>query len=113
MAAATETPECLGEMLLNAAYMGDTEELTILLDKKDIDINFKDEEDITALMFAIKRGHTEIAKILIEKGANLDIPNEAGETALMIAKKENKPSIVNFIMNEKKKTSKKSVYNYD
>lgn len=106
--AVTETPECLGEMLLSAAWMGNTEELKILLEKKDIDINFKDEEDITPLMFAIKKGHTEIAKILIEKGANLDIQNTDGETALMIAKNIGHPDIVEFIVNEKKKPARRA-----
>ena len=39
-------------------------------------------------MWASEQGHVEVVKLLIEKGAEVDLPNRNGETALMEASKK-------------------------
>jgi ankyrin repeat protein len=47
---------------------------------------FSDEDGATPLMFASMRGHLNVAQLLIEKGANIDIQDKiSGWTALMQA----------------------------
>jgi hypothetical protein len=56
----------------------------------------------TALMFAANQGYTDLVQILIAAGANLDIKNDYGDTALMIAVGNiyhNYPEIVKLLIN--------------
>lgn len=48
-------------------------------------INLKDDSGNTALMFAASGGHLEIARVLVETGADINLRDEYGETALMLA----------------------------
>jgi uncharacterized protein len=50
--------------------------------KKPVDINTKNEDGKTALMIAIDRRQPEIVKLLIEKGADLNVQDKHGNTAL-------------------------------
>nr|XP_047128806.1 transient receptor potential cation channel subfamily A member 1-like isoform X2 [Hydra vulgaris]XP_047128807.1 transient receptor potential cation channel subfamily A member 1-like isoform X2 [Hydra vulgaris] len=52
-------------------------------DKKKL--NKKDEENTTALHYAVRYGHFPIVKILVENGANVNIPGEYGATPLHFA----------------------------
>ncbi|XP_028414471.1 transient receptor potential cation channel subfamily A member 1 homolog isoform X2 [Dendronephthya gigantea] len=49
------------------------------------DINKKDEENATALHYAVRFNHTEIVKFLISKGANPNLPGEDGATPMHYA----------------------------
>lgn len=51
---------------------------------KSIDYQCNDYEDYTVLMFAVEGSYEELVKILIEKGANLELRNIYGHTALML-----------------------------
>jgi len=63
--------------------------ITNLIEKGEKEkVNFQDEKGKTALMYAIdyaEKGETEIAKLLIEKGADVNILDNRGDTALMNA----------------------------
>lgn len=48
------------------------------------DINYSNENGMTALSVASFRGNKGIAKLLIDKGANLDLQEDEGFTALML-----------------------------
>ena len=78
--------------------MGDifTNYFTKVLDKEDFDrafqlidkgakLGLQNKDGWTALMFAIDKGHSNVAQSLIDKGAGLDIQNKEGYTALMFA----------------------------
>ena len=59
-----------------------------IIDNPDIDINEVNLSTNTALIIAAMNGIPKIVKKLIEKGANLDIQNREGFTALIAAAKE-------------------------
>ena len=63
-----------------------------LIDINDVDIYGK-----TALMYAISRKYNDIAELLIENGANLDVVDIKGLTALDYAKKYNNKKIIEKI----------------
>ena len=72
-----------------------------LLIENGADLGLQTEKGETALMYAIKRGFTDIAKKLIDKGANLDLEDNDGITALEWALKLNKPKIESMIKKAK------------
>ena len=49
------------------------------------DLNLQNKLGDTALLAASIKNHPEIAKSLVEKGANLQIPNNSGDTPISIA----------------------------
>jgi len=57
--------------LTDAAAKGDLEQVKLLI-SKGVDINVKDDEGLTPLHHAIKEGHTELARFLIDQDANLN-----------------------------------------
>lgn len=61
--------------LLSASYFGDIGEIKYLLDIKGIDVNYtpEDSKGVTALIAASINGHTEVAKFLIERGAQVNM----------------------------------------
>ncbi len=79
-------------ILMNVANWGRKEPVKALL-ARGADVNAVDERGWTALMWATKEDHPDIASMLIAGKANLKIKNKAGETALGIAKREGHPEI--------------------
>jgi ankyrin repeat protein len=51
----------------------------------------------TALHHAVRRGHREIVELLVERGANVDLEDVQGRTALMLAKENERSKIVDFL----------------
>jgi len=65
------------------------------------DINFKDENGFTALMYAAQKGYVEIVQLLIENGA-IHIP-QYGEPALRLASYNGKIDIVKLLLKKEYK----------
>ncbi len=84
-----------------AASDGDIAEITKLLEK-GVDVNAKDFQGETALMVAALKGHLDIAKLLVENGADIharpDFNNNQGQTALMMASKNGYIDIVKMLV---------------
>lgn len=55
------------------------------IEKKDIEIDFKNKEGYTPLMIASYKGNTDIVKLLLEYNASVDITNNYNYTALIYA----------------------------
>jgi uncharacterized protein len=73
-----------GQALIKAVYRGDTNAVEHMV-AKGADVNVKDKDGITALMWASTLGHTETAKFLIAKGADVNARTPNGDTALIFA----------------------------
>ncbi|XP_071149224.1 26S proteasome non-ATPase regulatory subunit 10-like [Mytilus edulis] len=74
-----------GQDILNAASRGDTEEIKRCLEGGS-NFNYQDHlSGDTALHIAVNHGYTEIVKLLIDGGINLNIKKLDGETALHYA----------------------------
>jgi len=70
--------------LISAVRHGDRDGLAALL-KTGVDVNAKEADGSTALMWASYRDDDESAALLIQAGANPNIANELGATALWAA----------------------------
>lgn len=69
------------ELLFRCAVSGDVEGMTILLDR-GLDVKTKDQRGYTALHRAANHGHLAMVKLLLERGALLNEPNDDGHTPL-------------------------------
>ena len=71
-------------LIHQAALDGQLDQVKRLL-SEGFDIDLKDADGRTPLMYASFNGHKEIIKLLIEKGANVNLGDRYGRTALMMA----------------------------
>ncbi len=90
----------LEKKLFYAAYNGNVNEVTKLLDN-GADINLRTgTAGVTPLMVATQNGHLSAAKVLIDKGANVNIKSGTRDiTALYIASTQGNLEIVNELLN--------------
>ena len=71
--------------LLKAATAGHNEAVEFLLQLETNNIDHTNEEGETALMLACERGHEDIVHSLLSAGANVNLQDNNGKTALMRA----------------------------
>ena len=71
--------------LLEAVTAGNNEAVEFLLQLETVNIDHTNEEGKTALMLACERGHEDIVHSLLSAGANVNIRDNKGRTALMRA----------------------------
>ena len=67
-----------------AAYFGNTEAVARLL-QKGTNVNQRDLQHATALMYAAQEGHGQIVQILLQAGADVSLRSIYGSTALSLA----------------------------
>lgn len=94
--------------MMRAALEGHTAGVKQLLDKS-ADVNAKDREGRTALMFAVINLHYETMKVLLERGADVDARANDGWTALMLAASCGEARIVRALLNSGADVKGKSV----
>ena len=83
---------------------GDVATLTKMLKKDAKLVNYKQSNGFTPLIIASYNGQTEIAKILLEKGADINAQDKSGNTALMgLCFKGNLELIKLFLANKESK----------
>ncbi|ETN74269.1 ankyrin repeat protein, partial [Necator americanus] len=68
-----------------AAYKGYTDVIEYLLSLDDYDRSTRDEELHTALMEAAMDGHLEVARVLIQAGAPVNLTSESYESPLTLS----------------------------
>ena len=73
----------LNEFMLQAAIKGDLEQVNVWLDA-GANVHFS-KLGWTPLMRASRNGHTEVARLLLERGAELEAKDPDGRTSLMWA----------------------------
>lgn len=74
--------------LMYACKKLDFKIIDLLIKHKRLDINAVDNAGWSALMYNAKYGNDFITKVLLELGANVNIKNNDGDTALLIASRE-------------------------
>lgn len=73
-----------GQALIKAVSKGDVNAVERMV-AKGADVNARDKDGITALMWASTLGHTDIVKFLIAKGADVNAKTPNDDTALIFA----------------------------
>jgi len=74
-----------------------SKEICRLLLDKNPDVNACDKSDNTPLMIAALHNNAEVVKLLLERGANPEMRNETGQTALDISEKYKCPESARII----------------
>ena len=86
--------------LINAARTGNFKAVQALL-TNDADINLQDVEGMTALMFAALNGMHDVVKLLVDKGADVNLrSNKHRETSLMYAAGKGHLDIVKMLLDK-------------
>ena len=86
--------------LMTAAKEGKLDEVEDCL--RGIDVNTMDEEDRTALHWAVCMGQPTVVGFLLQKGADVDTVDEGGMTPLLSACSAGIESVVDMILKEQK-----------
>ncbi|CDO73499.1 hypothetical protein BN946_scf185013.g134 [Trametes cinnabarina] len=91
-------PQQLASALSNLAIAGNAPTLLVYLDAHpDVDVNARDENGYTPLHLAADRGHAEIVRILLERGADKDMKDEDDFTAKDLAEVAGHDEIVQLL----------------
>ncbi len=111
----TENKNCTNEIneygfspLILACYKGNSEVAKFLIEKKS-NLNYVSDEG-TALMAAVVRGKNELVKLLLVNGANPNLTNLQGTTALMYAAQFKNIELVKLLLQNK---ADKTIINKD
>jgi len=88
----------VGARFIGAASDGDKKLVDSLLKSKDVDINERDWDDLTALITASSAGHIDIVKLLLKKNADVNASDKDGITALMEASIMGHTKIVDLLI---------------
>ena len=80
----------LGEDFIEAVKSGDRAKIAKFLKNKKLDVDVVDEDGKSALIIAVENNDVEVAKLLLEHGANVNFQedNEVGNTPLICAAKQ-------------------------
>lgn len=72
--------------------------LAKVLVKAGADLNYKDKNGHTALMYCVYYKNFKLLKFLIKAGADLNVTNNSGMTALLIAGYYNRPKYAKYLI---------------
>ncbi|KAG4256796.1 hypothetical protein FPRO03_03806 [Fusarium proliferatum] len=86
------------KLLLSAAKYGHIHVVRVLLEAKETNVNLKDDEGWTPLMWAINYRHNGIVKLLLAHGADVDIRDRAGMSPFDFATRYGQFEVAKLIM---------------
>uniref|UniRef100_A0A8C5RQK4 Ankyrin repeat domain 42 n=1 Tax=Laticauda laticaudata TaxID=8630 RepID=A0A8C5RQK4_LATLA len=84
----------------DAAFRGDLDTLRMLLENKIISVNERDDRGSTLLHKAAGQGHLHVLEWLINREADCNIANDAGETPKDVAKRFAQLAVVAYLKNK-------------
>jgi TonB family protein len=70
----------------------------LLAGPQQVDVDYRDAHGWTALMYALKGGHDDIVKLLVDAGANVRLKNNDEESALHIAAKNGRTEATRLLL---------------
>ena len=86
--------------VLMEGVIGMKKEVVSLLLERGVDINYRDDNGNTALIWAVTQRDAAIVKILVDNKADVNIINSRGNTALSIAKTNAVYKIIEILENQ-------------
>ncbi|XP_008783798.4 ankyrin-2 [Phoenix dactylifera] len=86
--------------LIFAARFGDAEALEALLMQPEVEIDEQDENGFSAVMVAAKEGYVDAFRFLVFAGANVELRNRAGETAIKLSQSNSNSDLLEQVMLE-------------
>lgn len=89
-----------GRLLLWAAQTGHAAITGLIAGNPETDLNATDDNGLTGLWWAIRNQHLEIAKILLERGANREIRDADGQTPLLWAARDTHETVTTLLLKE-------------
>ncbi len=78
-----------GELLLEYADQGNLESIKILIDDRGADVNYSDNNGVTALMFAAQQGEDSVVTYLLNKSANVNAKSDDFQISVLISAVKN------------------------
>ena len=70
----------------------------VLLGKDNCNVSCEDKDGMTPLHIACQSGHTEVAKLLLDRGADIDHKNAQGSTPLNLAIRARRKATVSLLL---------------
>jgi ankyrin repeat protein len=81
-----------------AAGKGEMDAVAVFVEKHPSFINEKGASNDAALLYAARNGRAEVVKLLLQKGADIDIRNHLGWSALMMASWWGRTAIMTLLL---------------
>jgi ankyrin repeat protein len=86
--------------LILSAELGQIDDVKNALNEFRADINARDTNGLTALMWASTKGRTDVVKFLLEKNADVNAKTAQGITALIGASQQGHANIVKLLLDK-------------
>ncbi|KAL7923796.1 HET protein [Trichoderma austrokoningii] len=86
------------EALLHAAQEGRQDDIWLMLTRKDIDVNSWGRDGWPAIFHAVNNGHAAVVKMLLARGANINIEDFYGYTPLLLATEKGHEDMVELLL---------------
>ena len=97
-----------GKSLIEAVKDDDLQAVQILL-AESAEVNARDKDGITALVWAAYKGYTEIVELLLKRGAEVDATTKKGVTPLMLAAEQNHVEIIKVLLANRADVNAKTI----
>lgn len=86
--------------LMFAVEAGDVEALKALINFREINLDYQDDNGFSAVMIAASRGYVEVFRLLVFAGADVKLLNKSGETAISLSESNQSRDLFEKVMLE-------------
>ena len=84
--------------LILATYHGHTDSVRYIVGLREVDLNHKGFNDLTALQNAVDKEHPDVVQLLIDAGADIETKDEEGQSPLHWASRSGSLAIVKMLV---------------